>query len=323
MTRKNIYTFVFVGLFLGTISAFAALYAYAGFYGINVVLKRGGSVFAVVTPDDVRISPSMRMALQTEVPVATAGEFEWKSLQAGFEVSELPVISQGKEVDRILLTRLDPAQFRFEVLTASAGNKDLGDWMASHKPLLAINGSYFDRYGLAVTPLKSKGVQMGPSPYNATHGIFTVTGSDVAIHDLTGQDWSPLLSNASDAMVSYPLLLAADGSTRVKSDRRWLAARSFVAIDKSGRVILGTSKDAFFSLERLGVFLRDAPLDLKIALNLDGGPLACQAVHIGSYVRDFCGDWETQTKGNDIILLQRLVGNKRWALPIVVAVFPK
>jgi Phosphodiester glycosidase len=323
LNRKNIMIALFLGLFLGTGAIFSGLYAYAGLYGINVVLKRGGSVFAVVTPNDPRISSSMRMALQAEVPPATSGQFSWRILQQGFEVAELPVVSQGIEVDRILLTRLEPTQFRFEVLTAPAGHKDLGDWMKSHNPLLVINGSYFDRYGLAVTPLKTQGVQMGPSPYNATHGIFTVTGSEVAIHDLSSQDWSPLLSKAREAMVSYPLLLAADGSTRVKSDRRWLAARSFVGIDKSGHVVFGTSRDAFFSLERLGSFLKDAPLDLKIALNLDGGPLACQAVSVGSYVRDFCGDWETQTKGNDIILLQRLAGNKRWALPIVLAVFPK
>ena len=94
-------------------------------------------------------------------------------------------------------------------------------------------------------------------------------------------------------MVSYPLLLAPDGSSRVQADARWLANRSFVAQDRTGRIVLGTTVDAFFSLERLASFLRAAPLDLVVALNLDGGPVACQAVMSESVRRDFCGKWET------------------------------
>jgi hypothetical protein len=39
-------------------------------------------------------------------------------------------------------------------------------------------------------------------------------------------------------------------------------------------VIFGTTADAFFSFDRLAAFLRAAPLDIRIALNLDGGPVA-------------------------------------------------
>jgi hypothetical protein len=122
-------------------------------------------------------------------------------------------------------------------------------------------------------------------------------------------------------MVSYPLLVAPVGTNRVTADRRWLANRSFVGQDKSGRIILGTTTDAFFSLSRLATFLRTAPLDLATALNLDGGPVACQGVSVGRYQRRFCGQWETQTRGADIKLLGWRFG--AWALPIVLAVAPK
>jgi Phosphodiester glycosidase len=307
----------------GFLATFAGLYAYAGMYGVNAVLKRGGTIFLTVTEDDARISPSMRLALKRPPPVVKAAPFEWRQLLPGFEVSEMPVVAETAEVDRFLLARIDPKLFRFEVLTAPAGYKDLDRWMAKRKAALIINGSYFGRRGEPDTPLKSAGQQLGPSEYQATHGVFTVKGLDVAIADLQNERWQDRLGNAEHAMVSYPLLLAADGSVRVKSDRRWLANRTFVALDRQGRIVIATTKEAFFSLERLGHFLKEAPLDLTIALNLDGGPLGCQAIDIAGFKRSFCGPWETQTTGDDIKLLRPLIGNANWGLPIVLAVFPK
>lgn len=305
------------------VAGFAAFYFRHGVYGLNVLLRRGGTYFVTVTPDDQRLTPSMRSALAPLPPAVKATAPDWQLRQPGLETAELLVLSDAGEVDRLLLTRLDPALFRFEVLTAPAGNVELGDWMRDRNPVVVINGSYFDRKGFADTPIKSTGVPAGPVDYDATHGIFAASDTSVAIHDLRGRDWRPLLDRARDAMVSYPLLLAEDGSIRVKSDRRWLANRSFVGQDRSGRIVLGTTKEAFFSLDRLAAFLREAPLELAVVLNLDGGPVACQAVKSGRFERDFCGDWETQTSGDEIILLKRVIGSRRWALPIILAAFPK
>ena len=91
-------------------------------------------------------------------------------------------------------------------------------------------------------------------------------------------------------------MIDADGLSRSKGDARWLANRSFVAQDETGRIVLGTTKDAFFSLDRLAAFLREAPLALKLALNLDGGPIACQAIALKDFKRDFCGQWEMASR---------------------------
>ena len=106
-----------------------------------------------------------------------------------------------------------------------------------------------------------------------------------------------------------------------RSDWRWLANRSFVGEDGAGRILLGTTKEAFFSLDRLATFLKAAPLGLTVALNLDGGPVACQAVKIPDYRGPFCGRWETQKKGDQIKLLGWRFGT--WALPVVLAVVPR
>ena len=306
-----------------TVLSLAGVYAYTGSYGLNVVLRRGGSLWVAVKTDDARLSPSMRLALRPNPPQAQPGPFAWRSVAGGFDVAELPVVADGAEVDRILLARIDPAHFRFEVLNAPAGDKDLGAWMETLHAALVINGSYFSRYGTPDTPFLSKGAFSGPRSYDAKHGAFVASKSSVRIRDLGQESWQQAFRGAEDAMVSYPLLLAADGSSRVTADRRWLANRSFVGQTKSGEIVLGTTADAFFSLDRLAEFLRRAPLDLELALNLDGGPVACQGIALGDYRRDFCGDWELAAYDGTLKLLTPALGKRRWAMPIVLAVYPK
>ena len=301
--------------------ALTALYAQHGMNGLNALARRGATFWTSVAADDPRLSPSMRLALRPGVSAAP-GPFAWRPLEQGFDVGELPVIAASIEVDRILLARIDPARFRFVVRTAPAGDKDLGRWMQELKALLVINGSYYAPRGTPETPLVSAGVSLGPTEYDARHGAFVASTAFVGIRDLASADWRAAVRGADDALVSYPLLLAADGSNRSAADDRWLANRSFVAQDRTGRIIVGTTTDAFFSLNRLATFLPAAPLDLAQALNLDGGPIACQAIALNGYRRDFCGQWELATQDGELKLLTWTFGKRPWALPVVLAVLP-
>jgi hypothetical protein len=69
-----------LGLLAGLGLAVACLYAYAGAYGINVLIRRGGSLWISVQPDDARLSASIRLALQQPALPAVAGVFQWQSL---------------------------------------------------------------------------------------------------------------------------------------------------------------------------------------------------------------------------------------------------
>jgi hypothetical protein len=70
--------------------------------------------------------------------------------------------ANGQDVDHILLARIDPARFRFLVRNASAGDKDLDQWMAQLGAALVVNDSYFSRHGEPDTPLLSDGTLLGP-----------------------------------------------------------------------------------------------------------------------------------------------------------------
>jgi hypothetical protein len=258
--------------------------------------------------DDARLSPSMRLALRADIPPASAGAFAWTEPEPGFEVAEMPVLAEGREVDRVLLNRIDPKRFRF--IVRNVVGRDVDEWeRALPDDVLIVNGSYFDLKGRPDTPIVSDKA-----------GAFVDSADGARLVDLAGGDWKAALVGASDAMVSYPMLIGADGRSRVGAESRWLSNRTFLAQDGAGRILVGTTKDAFFSLARLGPFLKDAPLDLKLALNLDGGPIASQSVRLKGFTRKFYALWESQYRDGQALLLGTLLGSAHWAMPIALTV---
>ncbi|WP_329245940.1 phosphodiester glycosidase family protein [Actinoallomurus sp. NBC_01490] len=309
--------------------AVAVAYGTAGgWYGVNVMLRRGASTWVDVSPDDARLSPGIRLSLAGQRTPDPAEPVRWRQVAAGLDVAELPVRVGGRPVDALLLNRIDPAHYRFRVLNRPAGDRDVGGWMAATRASLVVNGSYYAHDGTPDTPVISDGRRLGPTSYQATHGAFVVGGpSDpggARLVDLAGLDWRRVTDGASQAMVSYPMLLGADGHARTNGeDERWLANRSFLGQDRAGRIIVGTTRDAYFSLPSLAAFLPRAGLDLRLALNLDGGPVACQKVSAGGYRRDFCGRYEMAVHSGHLQLLRPLVDYRGWALPMALVAVPR
>ena len=225
--------------------AISGVWLFGGSYAIRAVLRHGGFFWIKMQADDPRLSASIRTALR-EPPPVTAGPLEWRQVRTGFEVAELPVIAGDGEVDRILLARVDPALFRFEVHHSPSGERDLDQWMTQLGAALVINGSFFSRHGMPVTPVISAGTRLGPKEYDAKAGAFVASAGFVGVRDLAREDWHAAFRDADNAMVSFPLLVSQDAPRRI-TPSRWLANRSFVGQDRNGWIILGTTSDAFFS----------------------------------------------------------------------------
>ena len=100
------------------------------------------------------------------------------------------------------------------------------------------------------TPFLSEGAALGPSDYKSTHGAFVAANGAAHVADLKDKEWRDAFAGNTNAFVSYPLLLDDSGLSRAKSSQ-WLAGRSFVAEDASGRIVIGTTVDAFQSLDHL------------------------------------------------------------------------
>ena len=298
---------------------FVVVYAVWGSYGVHSLARNGISFWLPVSMDSPRLSPSMRLALAS-APDAVPGSLSWRKIETGFEVADLPALVNGHDVDHIYLSRIDPTRFRFVLRNQPSGDRDLDDWMKNLRAALVVNGSYFAKGGRPDTPFLADGELLGPSSYDARAGAFVSSGSFTAVRNLEHEDWRTAFQGADNAVVSYPLLIR-DGTSGVSHASRWLANRSFVGQDRAGQIIIGTTTDAFFSLDRFARFLIAAPLDLTMALNLDGGPVACQGIALNGYQRKTYGHYELEVQDNRAQLLTMSYGTP--AMPVVLAVFPK
>ena len=293
-----------------------------GAYGFGVIAHTGGNYWIDVPREDPSLDPSVKAAILPYADQAVAGAFAWKTVAPGYEVTEVPVVLDGAEVDRLILSRIDPMRYRFTARNAPEG-RDIKQWRkALPRAVLIVNGSYYDKKGLPDTPLVSQGQVMGPHTYDAKAGAFVAGDAGAAVVDLQHRPWQDALKGSTDAMVSYPMLVGEDGQTRVTVASNWLANRTFVAEDGTGHIIVGSTKSGFFSLGRLAAFLKAAPLDIRTALNLDGGPIACRSERIGSFHREVHATVEAQPHDTTVGVLRWPLDHD-WGLPVVMAVEPE
>jgi Phosphodiester glycosidase len=249
------------------------------------------------------------------------GEADWAARAPGLETADLEIRLHGEPVDSIALVRLDPARYAMSVHWDGDATRTAEDWQRELGAAVVVNGSYFEPDGTPSTPLKIHHQLLGPRDYVSAHGALVI-GDRIDIVDLRGRDVATALAPYGDAMVSYPLLVAPDGTTRATGHTDWFANRHFIGIDRQGRVIIGTTRTGFFSLPRLGELLARSSLGLRIALNLDGGPLASQIVEVGGWQRVVHGNAEV-TGAGDLLRLRYQAHEPAVRLPIVLAIEPR
>jgi hypothetical protein len=261
----------------------------------------------------------LRIALQGAVPAPAATPLEWVTRAPGVETADLDLSVEGQWVDHVALVRLDPGRCSFRVHHDESASRDVVAWQRALGATVVVNGSYFYRDGTPATPLRSGGRSLGPRGYASNHGAFLARQHDASVLDLRGADVDAAIGAFPEAMVSYPLLVDGLGHPRAQGHPDWLASRTFVVIDPSARIILGTTRTGFFSLARLGAFLRQGPLEVQLALNFDGGPLASQIVTTGNWERVVTGSAEIN-HGTDVLrAFWQGRRTSRWKLPIVLA----
>ncbi len=309
---------ILAGLLALPLVVFAGTWAVLGRTPATALVLHGGAMFLPISPTSARLSPSVRRVLAGDAGTPRPGAFAWRETEPGFAVGEMPVMVGAQEVDRLLLARADPSRFRVVARNDPSATTTVDGWMRRLDARLVINGSYYAPSGLPDTPFVADGRRLGSEPYDARQGALVAGPGGTGVRDLAHADWHDALRGATDAMVSYPLLLGPDGRARPIKPSLWLANRTFVGSDEEGWLVFGTTTDAYFSLARLAVFLEEAPLGLRATLNLDGGPVSCQAVRSGAFARRACGDQEVQAGSGDVSKLSWAYGI--WTLPVALAV---
>ena len=246
--------------------------------------------------------------------VAHAGEPAlWVSRAPGFETSEVGLDVFSLNLAKLYLERIDPAKWNFRVKTDPSGAHDLRDWMAETGATLVVNGSYYAPNKQPVTPVSSDGKLVAPKRYVTRNGAFLASNKSAAVVNLRGLSWQQAFAGRSNALVSFPLLMVNGVAVKLGGSTR-PANRSFIAQDKAGRIVIGTTSLAPVSLQDFATLLAGLKLDLVTAVNLDGGPLACQSLQTATLKREVCDSELLPVDFSGNTYVQKL--------PVVIAVTP-
>jgi hypothetical protein len=232
---------------------------------------------ACLPPATPAPTPVVPTPLPTPLPSPTPDPTDsgWVRLSPGLEQRLIDLYEEGVQVDHLLLVRLDPAAFRFEVAYTPDRPLLLEDWQIQTGAMLVVNGGYFrieeQRYlpaGLLVVDEQFYG-----ESYTGFGGMFAVTPWEIQLRSLS--EW-PVQPGESllYALQSFPVLVKPGGvlGFPVEYEDGIRARRTVIGRDRSGRLVFLVASRSYFTLHMLSLYLLGSDLDLDIALNLDGGP---------------------------------------------------
>ena len=191
-----------------------------------------------------------------EVPMVS-----WEVVSDGVERIELPLRKASST--HVIAYAYDPEKFSFE-FAYSTSAKTIASWMPEYPNAKAIlNGVYFHEDYTPSGDLIDEGVRTTNRAFDLDKSLYLVLDPAFGFATTSG----PFL----EAGQSYPVLVR-DGAAAVLSDSGKTARRTFAGIRNDGKAVFGVLDEAEISLFEFSNELARTELDLKTALNLDGGP---------------------------------------------------
>lgn len=268
------------------------------------------------------------VGIQYPKQLPSAPPLVWHQIAQGLQFAMVPIYFRGAFVDRMVLLRADSQKMQLGVFHDASEYKNIVQWQQQLGATVVFNSSFYDPDGQPQTPILTLGEKRGPQTYTSRHGAFVAEPKnhrDRRFKMLSFDGATVELSRYGylEGVTSYPTLLDFSGRVRAVPNPTWRADRTFIAVDVSGSVVVGTTEGGFFSLHRLGHFLKAYPgLHLSYALNLDGGPPACMAIRTEDFSYTAWGRWESNnSSGREFFYWGPQ--EYAWEMPAVIALFPR
>ena len=260
-----------------------------------------GDVPVTVAPTAARPTTQVAVPTWTALPTATTAvpsltaivpDTGWELLRPGLERRIVNLLSEDDEhAEQLYMLRLEPGRFRFGV-AYDPKLRSLDAWQAETDALLLVNGGYFRQEGDTYVPnglTVVDGKAMGTS-YGSFGGMLAVTPGGLELRWLAQAPYDPQ-ENLLAALQSFPVLVKPGGEVgfpeQYEDGRR--ARRTVIGQDNSGRILFVIASRGYFTLHQLSVYLTQSDLELKLAINLDGGTssgllLASPAEKVPAYI---------------------------------------
>lgn len=238
-----------------------------------VIIALATGCSRVTVPPPTRMVPT-RMPTLAPASTRTAPDpvdTGWIAAARGIEVRTLTVAGIAPDVAAPIYTvRLDPAAVRLRVRYAPDTPQLLRTWVATHHPLVAVNGGFFTADNRATALIVADGKAHSAS-YTGFGGMLAASADGrIWIQALRDEPYDPA-TPLDQAIQSFPMLVYPGGAVAEITDNGQRARRTVVAMDRAGRMLLIVCPTSAFSLQALATWLASSDLEIDRALNLDGG----------------------------------------------------
>lgn len=199
---------------------------------------------------------------------------EWYTITSGMQIKEY-IAEDGLDV--ITVIKIDPDEFRFEVLQDDASSRSVNDWREEKNALLVVNAAFFNENNLPTGYLMaSDGIEYNQPYYlgeNGYTGAFVINdegGIDVRYLPHTNYGLTEL-KMIQATFQTFPTLIIPDGKKAQLNESTSKAARTVLAQDEDMNLYIILTQSDYFTLTGIRDYLLDSDLDLDVAINLDGG----------------------------------------------------
>lgn len=168
------------------------------------------------------------------------------------------------------VVRIDPTRSDIKVQYAPDSPHRMSDWHTATDADVIINAGFFTPQKTATGLIIASGKAYGQT-YKGFGGMFSIRDGKPRLQWLGAQPYVPD-AKITQAVQTFPMLVQSSKvMANLPSEDRH-TYRSFVAIDKTGKVLLGITRSSSWLLSDLAVMLASHPmLNVDSALNLDGG----------------------------------------------------
>ena len=186
--------------------------------------------------------------------------------------------------------RIDPEQFRFQVVEAKTSGKKTTTAKALAKQsnaILVINGGFFDKSQKSLGLLVNNGKELNPKHGTTWWHIFQVRKNR---GKLVSQKHFRLHNNTEMAIQAGPRLIINNQIPKLKFS---LDRRSGIGVHKDGDILIAVSNETEMSLSAFAHLLNkkesEGGFDAKYALNLDGGNSSQLYIHWKEFEKEVRG----------------------------------
>jgi hypothetical protein len=241
----------------------------------------------------------------------------WQALEPGLDLARLEGPPGGSGDGVVTVVRIDPARFELRLLNASAPGQGAAhsarDWAARAGAAVVVNAAmYQEDLRTSVSLMRARGHvnQRRVSKDRAVLAFDPLAGDlpPVRIIDRDCEDLDALGPRYGTLVQSIRLVSCERKNVWVPAERRTSAA--IVGLDGAGRVLFVHARTAW-PISTLADALIAAPIDLRRAMYVEGGPEAQLFVDAGGRELELVGAFER---------VPRVAQNgEGWPIPNVLA----